>query len=404
VIASEPESANIQLSRVLVGSSESEGDVVWFITGATDYTVTSWVPDLDPAGAGLTQWRLRHAGTTFDAELLKRYTQGADLLGADSRALLIEIEAWAGGHGYELDPKTGQFANEYDAADAIQAYMRDAGHFTYVSDVTDLITRCEGMTTADCFAKYRRGFCEQYATTMTMLMRLQGFPARYVEGYLAGHIDEQTRQEQITGQQRHAWVEVYFPTYGWIPFDPTGGSVGAPTELPAGQPVEPTPTPGPSASTSSDSSGRVPRLTPFEPGQPSGGATGGGVGGQLLVPGLIAGSVLLVLLFVLIRPRRRLEGADAVYRSVVSLASRLGYRPSPTQTVYEYTGMLAEIVPKARDPLGEVATAKVELVYGRREPTPDRLASLAQAKQVVRRALMRLAFNPPWRRRRPKRR
>ena len=69
----------------------------------------------------------------------------------------------------------------------------------------------------------------------------------------------------------------------------------------------------------------------------------------------------------------RLERPDSVYQSVVRLASRLGYRPQPTQTVYEYTGMLADVVPQAREPLDVVATAAVEVTYGKRQLGTDRL-------------------------------
>ena len=65
-----------------------------------------------------------------------------------------------------------------------------------------------------------------------------------------------------------------------------------------------------------------------------------------------------------------------MYRGMVRLASRLGYRPRPTQTVYEYTGMLADVVPGARDSLGVVATATVEVAYGRRR-LGSRAAGLA---------------------------
>jgi hypothetical protein len=401
IIASEPETANVQLTRILTGSSTADGDVVWFVTGATDYTVTSLIPDLDPSGAGLTQWRLRHAGTDFNTQVLARYTQGANLVGAAGNALLIEIQAWAKGQGYEMDPKTGRFANEFDAASAIQTYMQDPTHFTYVSDVTGLISKCEGMSTVDCFATYRQGFCEQYATTMTMLMRILGYPTRYVEGYLAGHLDQNTRQEQLTGQQRHAWVEVYFPSYGWIPFDPTG-SVGQPTLLPAGKPVTASPTPSASSSVVPGGSGGVPRRTfPEPPDRPTSNGQSGGSG--FLLPAVITGGggAALLVVFLLFRPRRPPRSADSVYQSVVSLASRVGYKPSPTQTVYEYTGMLAEVVPKAREPLAEVATAQVEAVYGLRSPTPERLMSLGRARRAVRGALLRLALRLPWQRPKP---
>jgi transglutaminase-like putative cysteine protease len=388
---------SVPVGQVLVGSSPSDADVVWFPTDATDYSVTSYVPNMDPTGAGLTEWRLRHAGTAYPTGIVARYTQGADLVGSDGQYLLELITQWAQTQGYAMDPKTGRFANEYDAAKAIQDYLRDPDNFTYNTNITDIVRQCASLSTVDCFALYREGFCEQYATTMTMLMRMAGFPARYVLGYLPGHLEQYTLIEQVTAQQSHAWVEVYFPSYGWIPFDPTGGSVGQPTDLPAGSEVKASPTP----SSSGLEPGRtvapdVPRIGGR--GSTSPGSPDNGVPGGLLLPGAI-GSVGVLGLFLLLQRRpRRLQAPNTVYRGVVKLASRLGYKPLPTQTVYEYTGMLADLVPRARDPLGVVAMAEVEVTYGRRLLATDRLISLAAAQQRVRRALLRLVFRIPGRR------
>jgi hypothetical protein len=245
----------------------------------------------------------------------------------------------------------------------------------------------------DCFALIKRGFCEQYATTMTMLMRMAGYPARYVLGYLPGTIAQNTLLWQVTSQQKHAWVEVYFPSFGWIPFDPTGGSIGQPTVLPVGSPVGPTSSPG----ASFGSEPAVPRPSRRTGAGDQGTGPSGGDGGLagLLIPGSLGGVGGLGLLLLWMRRSRPLERPDAVYRNVVGLASRLGYRPRPTQTVYEYTGMLAEVVPKARDPLGVVATAAVEATYGRRQLGTARLVSLSAAHRRVRQALLRLAFRWP---------
>jgi hypothetical protein len=114
----------------------------------------------------------------------------------------------------------------------------------------------------------------------------------------------------------------------------------------------------------------------------------------------------LVLAFaVLVLWRRRSrppDDPDAVYRNVVRLASRLGYKPRPTQTVFEYTGMLADVVPKAAESLGMVAMATVEVTYGKRELGSERLAILATAQGIIRRAFLRLAFRAPGFRRRGK--
>jgi Domain of unknown function (DUF4129) len=107
-------------------------------------------------------------------------------------------------------------------------------------------------------------------------------------------------------------------------------------------------------------------------------------------------AVVALALFVLWRRRmRRLNEPDKVYRNIVRLASRIGYKPAPTQTVYEYTGMLADVVPRARESLGVVAMAAVEVTYGRHVLGAERLAGLASAQKMVRRALFRLVWRLP---------
>jgi hypothetical protein len=121
-----------------------------------------------------------------------------------------------------------------------------------------------------------------------------------------------------------------------------------------------------------------------------------------LIPATLAVVVAAGFLLLWLRRPRPLERPDTVYRSVVKLASRLGYRPKPTQTVYEYAGMLADVVPRARDSLGIVATAAVEVTYGKRQLDTDRLVSLSAAHRLVRQALLRLAFKwPRFRGRKP---
>jgi len=385
IVSNEPDRANVGVQRTLVGGGPSSLDVASLTSDATDYVVSAFVPNLDPSGKGLTEWLLRHAGTAYPPGLLARYTQGADLVGSDGRALLDEVAAWARANGNAFD-------DEYDVASAIQAYLR-GDRFLYNTDISGLTSRCSGLSTVDCFALIREGFCEQYATTMAMLMRMDGYPARYVLGYLPGAIDPGSLVQRVTSQQKHAWVEVFFPSYGWIPFDPTGGGVGQPTVLVPGSAVTASPTP--TSTINPDESAGA--------GSSNGPASGGGggtttVGGgpaAVLVPAVIVGILALALLVYWRRRPRRPEGADAVYRRVVRLASRLGYKPRPTQTVYEYTGMLADLVPEARASLGVVALATVEATYGRRQLGSARLGALGEAYRRVRQALLRLALRLP---------
>lgn len=72
----------------------------------------------------------------------------------------------------------------------------------------------------------KSGHCALYASSMVLLMRTMGYPARYVTGFLTGENGNTLsdgRTEYILQEKNlHAWVEVYFEELGWIPFDPTG--------------------------------------------------------------------------------------------------------------------------------------------------------------------------------------
>lgn len=93
----------------------------------------------------------------------------------------------------------------------------------------------------------KEGYCTYFASAMTVLCRMAGLPARYVEGFLANPASDGFAY--VTGKEAHAWTEVYFEGFGWIPFDPTPPQQEAnqpppPNNAPQDNP-EPTPTPTP---------------------------------------------------------------------------------------------------------------------------------------------------------------
>ena len=71
----------------------------------------------------------------------------------------------------------------------------------------------------------KTSYCVQYASAMTVLTRLLGIPARFVTGYTAG-IPGKDGSHVVTTHDAHAWTEAYFPTFGWIRFEPTPGEQG----------------------------------------------------------------------------------------------------------------------------------------------------------------------------------
>ena len=73
----------------------------------------------------------------------------------------------------------------------------------------------------------RIGYCQQFAGAMALLLRMGGVPARVSTGFTTGSYDQNTNQDFVTDVDAHAWVEAWFPRYGWVTFDPTPASAPA---------------------------------------------------------------------------------------------------------------------------------------------------------------------------------
>lgn len=111
----------------------------------------------------------------------------------------------------------GTAPDPYTKALRVQTYLRQ--NFTY--DLT-VGTAPPGSDVVDHFLFTEpRGFCSQYASAMAVLLRAVGVPARIASGYAMGSYDTGRGAYRVTESLSHAWVEVYFPGYGWIEFEPT---------------------------------------------------------------------------------------------------------------------------------------------------------------------------------------
>jgi len=71
------------------------------------------------------------------------------------------------------------------------------------------------------------GYCQQFAGTMALLLRMGGVPARVATGFTTGTYDSATKRYLVSDLDAHAWVEAWFPHYGWVTFDPTPASAPA---------------------------------------------------------------------------------------------------------------------------------------------------------------------------------
>ncbi len=110
---------------------------------------------------------------------------------------------------------------EYDKAIALQNYFQGP-LFHYSLNPPDTGYGMRSLT--DFLFTTRTGFCQQFAGSYAVLARLVGLPTRLAYGFATG-ILVGGNTYQVTDADAHTWPEVYFPGIGWVPFEPTNGSV-----------------------------------------------------------------------------------------------------------------------------------------------------------------------------------
>ena len=164
----------------------------------------------------------------------------ADTVRADYLALPDGVETGV----YALAGQITQDAQtDFDRAAALCAYLRSAYPYTLAQDVPPA-----GRDFVSWFLlDERQGYCTSFATAMAVMARMVGLPARYIEGYAA--VPDSDSVARVTQQQAHAWVEIYFAGFGWLPFDPTpgiGNSEDGDSSSDDPQSNPPTPSPSPS--------------------------------------------------------------------------------------------------------------------------------------------------------------
>jgi hypothetical protein len=214
----------------------------------------------------------------------------------------------------------------YDIAAAIQAQLTGP---TFSYDLNPGIG--PGLDGFRQFLQIRRGFCEQYASTMVAMLRTMGIPARVAVGFTTG--TQQTDGSYlVTNQNAHAWPEVWFATAGWVRFEPTpltDGTADVPSWAPAGGggtdgQSNPDPTPTPSTSTSDGASTSASATPTAGASATDGGSTGsGGVALLVLLVLLVVAALLCVptALVALRRGRRwRRAGSSGTAAAVVAWA------------------------------------------------------------------------------------
>ena len=120
----------------------------------------------------------------------------------------------------ELSPLAQEWTagkvTSYDKVIAILDHL-DGGDYSYSVNVPASMSLMQFLT------ETKTGFCQQFATAMAAMLRSLGIPARVAVGFTRGDYDEGSGLYTVSSHDAHTWVEVRFPTHGWIPFEPTPG-------------------------------------------------------------------------------------------------------------------------------------------------------------------------------------
>jgi len=107
----------------------------------------------------------------------------------------------------------------YGAAVAIEAWLRTTGGFGYEEQPPRPPSGVPAL--ADFVDRSKLGYCQQFAGSMALMLRFLGIPARVAAGFTSG--DYANGIWTVTDHNAHTWVEVWFPRFGWLSFDPTPG-------------------------------------------------------------------------------------------------------------------------------------------------------------------------------------
>jgi len=175
----------------------SAGDLIGVESSSTEitYTAVSLVPEV-------TSDQLRAAGDEYPEWVTEHYLQLPDTLPSRVRELAEQVVKEA--------------ETPYDQALLLENYLRN---YDYSLDIP---SPPRNRDVVDYFLfELQQGYCDYYASAMVVMARSVGLPARLAVGYAMGSYDYLRGKYTVIERDAHSWVEIYFPSYGWVEFEPT---------------------------------------------------------------------------------------------------------------------------------------------------------------------------------------
>ena len=335
-----------------------------------NYSVTEAIPnvdiqDLQSAGTDYPAWLAPYTTLYEDGRVAQGYSTARD---AEVATLAQSIVRSAGA------------TTPYDQAKAIESWFLAKGRFTYTLK-PPLARSGERPLDFSLFTS-KKGFCQDFSTAMNVMLRTLRIPSRQMSGFGAGVFDEKTHQYTVNSLDAHSWVEVFFPGYGWIPFEPTPDGINTPVNRPATKEALNAP-----QSANVQPSARIP------PGlrEPPGASTGFGssapfadIWRPILTVG--AGLLLLALIAVLLALRWLMAVRDVprIWRRLLFLGDRLKVPRHLGDTPQEFGGRLAASMPALDTEVRRLATLYTRASFRRGGLSPDELAEARKAWSQIR--------------------
>jgi len=255
--------------------------------------------------------------------------------------------------------------NRFDAAERIEAYLRGFPYSEVIDDPPPDGDRVDWFLFEE-----QRGYCDYYSSAFVILARSVGIPARLAAGYSTGTYVAAADTYRQHESDAHTWPEAYFPSYGWIEFEPTASDAplprpeaaeegDAPAEDPLAEPgrsfEEPRPDEGVEQPAPVVSTETAPPALPWR---------------RRLTIGLGIAALLLAGIGVLAvawqRPFRHLTVAQGVFARLTRVATWLGLGARAADTPHEYARRLGGEIPDGRAEIDTIVDVYVQERFGRR--------------------------------------
>lgn len=334
--------------------------------------------------------------TPYPAWITERYLQLPDTLPARVRELAVQV--------------TEPFTTTFEKAEGLQAFLRT---YTYNQEIDP---PPDGRDGVDYFLfDSKEGYCDYYASAMVVMLRSVGIPARMAVGYTPGTaitIPAQETQDwimqgrdpgepigwRVEERNAHAWPEVYFPSFGWIQFEPTASEPLLARPLPPAGPLDAGLIPESNNDAGSEDQMRDP-LDELPQGME------GYVEAQNPVSrwfernwGRLAALLVLAVAlggFIMYWRRRNaafFQESDLLARMFGVLgmwARRLKVPWAPSQTPLERAAQFNRKLPEAAPAVDNIAHLFVAQQYGRQEPPPGTLATVTESWRTLQPRLWR---------------